>query len=714
MAIVLFITKLIASSGILFGYYFLFLRNKRFHRYNRFYLLSVTLFSCIIPFIDIPVNLFQNNRQHTGLIHTLTVITAGGWEEPVTIYARRNLWSNWITLQNGLYFVYMAGVVTGLVILMRSVAYIRALKKRYPCETIEQLTIYNTIEPGTPFSFFRSIFWNNKISLNSKTGQQIFRHEMFHVKQLHSADTLLMEMICCIGWFNPVFQLIKKELKAIHEFLADEYAAPDHNRHDYAELLVLHAINQKTPAITHPFFHNQIKRRITMITQSNLVRRSGYFSRIMILPLLLILVSAFAVRFTQPPPMHASSHYAGRTITAVIDAGHGGKYAGSNGNGLSEKNITLGIAQKIKELSKEYNIKIVMTRNNDALVGNATDLQEDLHNRVDISNNAKADIFVSIHINATAENTTSLSGFDAYISGKNEHPKDRQLATTLLNSLKDIYSVNDTIQQREVGITVLDKNTCPSVCIECGYITNAKDAAFISNAANQEKVARKILEGIVQYGNAQAENSSAFSQLAAGKMTNDTISPEELSHISQDDIKSVVIDEKKDYALFTLKNGDTKPVNLKSLKDYYSANPPTHHDINFTVKQNGVDSVYDVAINNIDTVPASKEEQWNKTFTKVEIEPDYPGGGPGWRNYLLKHLQYPPAALKKNLQGTIVVQFIVDQQGKISDVKAISGPELLRAESIKVIKESGNWISAMQNGKKVKAYKRQPITYKLS
>lgn len=517
MAIVLFITKLIASSGILFGYYFLFLRNKQFHRYNRFYLLSVTLFSCIIPFINVPVSLFQDSRQHTGLIHTLTVITAGRWEEPVTIYARHNQGSNWINLQNGLYFIYMAGVVTGLIILIRSVAYITELKKRYPCETIEQLTIYNTVEPGTPFSFFRSIFWNKNIPFNSKTGQQIFRHEMFHVKQLHSADILLMEIICCIGWFNPVFQLIKKELKAIHEFLADEYAMPANNRYDYAELLVLHAINHKTPAITHPFFHNQIKRRITMITQSNLVRHGGYFSRIMILPLLLVLVSAFAIKFTQKPPMHASTHYAGKTITAVIDAGHGGKYAGTNGNGLYEKNITLSLAQKIKELSKGYNINIVLTRNNDALVGNATDLRDDLHNRVDISNNIKADIFVSIHINATAEKTTSLSGFDAYISGRNEHPKDRQLATTLLNSLKDIYAVNDTIQQRAVGITVLDKNTCPSVCLECGYITNAKDAAFISSAANQEKVARKILEGIVQYSSAQSTNGTVYTRVPANK-----------------------------------------------------------------------------------------------------------------------------------------------------------------------------------------------------
>ena len=67
-----------------------------------------------------------------------------------------------------------------------------------------------------------------------------------------------------------------------------------------------------------------------------------------------------------------------------------------------------------------------------------------------------------------------------------------------------------------------------------------------------------------------------------------------------------------------------------------------------------------------------------------------------------------------NLASLALPKFIVNTDGKITDIKAISGPEELRTASIKVIKESGTWISAMQNGKKVKAYKRQPITFKLS
>ena len=506
MAVLLFTVKLIVSCGLLYGYYHFFLRNQLFHHYNRFYLLAAALFSFILPFINIPVNLFSFNQQHTGLIRTLKVINANGWEEPVIIYARNNQWSKWLTVQSTLYFVYIAGAIASAVVLFRSLAWINQLRQKYTHEVIDRLKIYNTTEPGTPFSFFRSIFWDNTISLDDKRGQQIFRHELFHVKEKHSADTLLMEIICCIGWFNPFFHLIKKEIKAIHEFLADEYAVSANDRYDYAELLVSHAITQKTLGITNPFFHNQIKRRITMITQSNLIRHSGYISRIMALPLLFILISAFAVKITNKLPVGPASHYASKTTTVVIDAGHGGIYPGAHSsNNIQEKDIDLNIAQKIKELAPQYNINIILTRNSDELVGNASTLKEDLENRLNIKNEATPDLFVSIHVNATPEITTTRTGFEAYITRKKDN-KARLLSSAILTELKNIYAVDEIIKQREVGIYVLEHSNCPAVIIQCGYITNPKDVEFITNPANQEKTARKILEGIVKY---QLQDSQA-------------------------------------------------------------------------------------------------------------------------------------------------------------------------------------------------------------
>ncbi|HYF33265.1 MAG TPA: TonB family protein [Chitinophagaceae bacterium] len=111
--------------------------------------------------------------------------------------------------------------------------------------------------------------------------------------------------------------------------------------------------------------------------------------------------------------------------------------------------------------------------------------------------------------------------------------------------------------------------------------------------------------------------------------------------------------------------------------------------------------------------PKKEEEDWDKTFTKVEIESEYPGGASAWQRYLNKNLRYPQDAIDNEIQGTVIVQFIVDKAGVVSEVEAISGPQELRDEAVRVIKKSGSWTPAVQNGRQVKSYKKQPIVFRL-
>jgi periplasmic protein TonB len=111
--------------------------------------------------------------------------------------------------------------------------------------------------------------------------------------------------------------------------------------------------------------------------------------------------------------------------------------------------------------------------------------------------------------------------------------------------------------------------------------------------------------------------------------------------------------------------------------------------------------------------PKKDETDYDKTFTKVEIESEYPGGASAWQRYLNKNLRYPQEAIDNEIQGTVIVQFIVDKAGMVSDVEAISGPNELRDEAVRVIKKSGQWTPAVQNGRQVKSYKKQPIVFRL-
>lgn len=103
----------------------------------------------------------------------------------------------------------------------------------------------------------------------------------------------------------------------------------------------------------------------------------------------------------------------------------------------------------------------------------------------------------------------------------------------------------------------------------------------------------------------------------------------------------------------------------------------------------------------------------NKVYITVQIESQYPGGLNAWKRFLQRNMNYPEHAQINEIQGTVIVQFIVDTSGNVSQVVAISGPEELRAEAVRVISKSGKWTSAIQNGRKVKSYKRQPIVFRV-
>jgi protein TonB len=133
------------------------------------------------------------------------------------------------------------------------------------------------------------------------------------------------------------------------------------------------------------------------------------------------------------------------------------------------------------------------------------------------------------------------------------------------------------------------------------------------------------------------------------------------------------------------------------------------------VKDEGITAPPSDAGKGVVEAPKKDEEDYDKTFTKVEIESEYPGGPAAWLRYLNKNFRYPDDAVNNEIQGTVVVQFIVDKEGNVSDVNAISGPESggLREEAVRVIKKSGKWTPAVQNGRQVKSYKKQPIVFKL-
>ncbi len=134
-----------------------------------------------------------------------------------------------------------------------------------------------------------------------------------------------------------------------------------------------------------------------------------------------------------------------------------------------------------------------------------------------------------------------------------------------------------------------------------------------------------------------------------------------------------------------------------------------------TVESDNKDQIVQAPIeDNSKAVEMPKEDDENKVFTKVEVDATYIGGESAWRRYLSNNLDAGVPGENGAAPGTytVIVRFIVSKDGSVSDVQAETNHGSgMEQESVRAIKKSGKWTPAIQNGRNVTAYKRQPITW---
>jgi len=283
-----YLLQVLVCSAVLMVYYLLVLRNKKFHQYNRFYLLGVAVVSWIIPLIKIVWD-----QQHAGVKQVDIInVVANGNTAVETLLASKQASFNWLSILPNIYVGVSLFLATAMVFALLR---IYKMYKSYECNNLQQFYLVMTREKGTPFSFFSYIFWNAEIDIQTPAGKQILQHELTHVKQYHSIDKIGIQLILIVGWYNPFFWLLKKELDMIHEFIADKKSVENGDAASFAQMLLTTAYPGQQFPLTNPFFFSPIKRRLKMLT--NVKNPSfSYARRIVVLPLLSIVVLLFAFR----------------------------------------------------------------------------------------------------------------------------------------------------------------------------------------------------------------------------------------------------------------------------------------------------------------------------------------------------------------------------------------------------------------------------------
>ncbi len=276
-----YLIKVIGTSGVLFGYYLLFLKDKTFHHYNRYYLLCSVLVAVFLPLVKISYFTINVNQDVDVLLSKI--------QTPIS---QNSISHGFFIFQVLPYFVAVVAF-TLMVRLGWSIFKVRQFKKIFPKQDFAGIHFYTTNLSSAPFSYFKNLFWKDDIHLDSNVGRQILKHEMVHIEQYHSVDKLFLETFCALFWMNPIFFLIKKELHLIHEYLADAQSVKHTDTKSFAEMILASHFSNSVQTLTSPFLSSNIKKRIIMLQKPK--TKYSYVSRIAALPLLFCLGFAFLV-----------------------------------------------------------------------------------------------------------------------------------------------------------------------------------------------------------------------------------------------------------------------------------------------------------------------------------------------------------------------------------------------------------------------------------
>ncbi|MCI8284391.1 MAG: hypothetical protein HFE90_03870 [Firmicutes bacterium] len=205
----------------------------------------------------------------------------------------------------------------------------------------------------------------------------------------------------------------------------------------------------------------------------------------------------------------------------IIDAGHGGIDGGAvSASGISEKDINLGISKFIEDILKDYDIDVVMTREEDkglytGVKNDGTEQMEiegkrsirslkaeDLHARRDMADSLGADAFVSIHLNSYKADRSAFGAQTFYTTSCSEDVGElsRNLAERIQGFLlSDIDNGNDRTALKKNDVVIMKNAGCPTVIVECGFLSNASEAELLSSEDYQRTLAFAVSRGILSY-----------------------------------------------------------------------------------------------------------------------------------------------------------------------------------------------------------------------
>ena len=280
---------LLKSSLCLIALYLLYkvlLKKETHHQLKRFIGLVCIAFACF--FLFIPLGSLLVPDTYPELINVVFMQGSEGLHEGISRVITEDVTSVYLT-------VYLLGV---LIFAFQSLYGLGTLVKWYIVSERTQkwgFTVVKVNQKIAPFTFFKILFIGNE-SLSEEAMKTLIVHEQYHRDQWHSIDTTLLEILAIVFWFNPVIWLFRKDIKTVHEYMADaQVLKKGFDIVNYQYLLFQTKTGMSLKLGSHFSHKTNLKKRITMMNQEKTKTKKSYARALVFLPVMgaILLLSAF-------------------------------------------------------------------------------------------------------------------------------------------------------------------------------------------------------------------------------------------------------------------------------------------------------------------------------------------------------------------------------------------------------------------------------------
>ena len=696
--------EVLACSGVLLAAYTILLDRRVKFRWCRLYLLASTAAAALIPLLRIPVW----PGQVIVATPTVTAPDLADWTAEVLPDAEAHA----ITPGHLCLGLYLAGATLILGIMLWQIFRIRRLRRGAEVTRTGKYRIVRTQQEIASFSFFRTIYiW---AATPAAEMGAILAHESSHIAHRHSLERIVMETMKAALWWNPFVWIAARRLTEAEEFEADsDVLTSGYDRAEYMQTIFKQLFGY-SPEIANGLRNSLTKKRFKMMTtqtksRHSLLRLAG------ILPALIGLLCAFS--FTT----RAAVIVAPATGTGIETAP--GQETQNAGDEKKDKtrSVTIEVRSKDKGALSGAIVQVIGTTQ-----GTVTDT--DGHAEIAVPGGSKLMI--------------SYPGYEpATVDTKQHSQKEASVVVLLRTENKAASSSNQgaATTEKQVAVTVLkDGEPLPGAVItikdtQKGVVTDKSGHAEIY--APQGSILTVTYVGCKPYLLEVGEAARQFAGIPLESETPGTpvlsaeigkplwvvdgieVAPDFINKLDPNRIENITVlkdqsavatygQEARNGVVIITTKGDTalpaRPENARQEHGKATTQAEAHDE---AIRETG-------------------ETEDDQPFLIAETMPLFPmqeGGNPGYgdlntfRAWVQKNIKYPAEAFRNGEQGRVVLSFVVEKDGSVSNIQILQTPgKAFSEETRRVVAASPKWKPGEQRGEKVRVRYTLPVDFRIT